>query len=79
MNRKRVLSSFLTVIIMFSAMLSGVSAQAKGGSWPKGPSTDSLVSGSAIVMEVSTGTVLYGKTFSVHNLPTSCVNNIPLI
>ena len=51
MNRKRVLSSFLTVIIMFSAMLSGVSAQAKGGSWPKGPSTDSLVSGSAIVME----------------------------
>ena len=37
MNRKRVLSSFLTVIIMFSAMLSGVSAQAKGGSWPKGP------------------------------------------
>ena len=71
MNRKRVLSSFFTVIIMFSAMLSGVSAQAKGGSWPKGPSTDSLVSGSAIVMEVSTGTVLYGKNIHKKRYPAS--------
>lgn len=71
MKTKRIISSFIAVIVLFCSIMSGVNVQAKSDAWPDGPSKDSLVSGSAIVVEVSTGTVLYGKNMHTKRYPAS--------
>lgn len=71
MKTKRILSSFMAVVIFCCSLVSGVNVQAKSDAWPKGPSKNSFVSGSAIVVEVSTGTVLYGKNIHTKRYPAS--------
>ncbi|MBU5478313.1 D-alanyl-D-alanine carboxypeptidase [Eubacterium sp. MSJ-13] len=71
MKTKRILSSFMAVVILCCSLIAGVPAQAKSDAWPKGPSAKSLVSGSAVVVEVSTGTVLYGKNMHTKHYPAS--------
>lgn len=71
MKTKRILSSFMAVVILCCSLVSGVNVQAKSDAWPKGPSKKSLVSGSAVVVEVSTGTVLYGKNMHTKRYPAS--------
>ena len=53
MKTKRIISSFMAVVILCCSLISGVNVQAKTDEWPKGPSKSSFVSGSAIVVEVS--------------------------
>ena len=71
MKIKRIISSFMAIVILCCSLVSGVNVQAKTDEWPKGPSKSSFVSGSAIVVEVSTGTVLYGKNIHEKRYPAS--------
>lgn len=68
MKLRRILSAFLMGIILF-INISGTSAVAAG--WPSGPKPGSLSCDSAIVMEVSTGTILYKKNIHKQHYPAS--------
>lgn len=69
MKRKRIFAALMAGIIMVGSICSStVQAAAK---WPKGPDKGSLSSASAIVMELSTGTVLYSKNIHKKHYPAS--------
>lgn len=86
MKRKRILAAILSGVIFVSG-LTGNCAQAsvqstgrisqtkntteKKVKWPTGPSKNSLSSDSAIVMELSTGQVLYKKNINKKHYPAS--------
>ncbi len=85
MNFKRTISSLLIGVLLFSG-ISGTSCKAsiadsniiseakntKNASvWPAGPNPQNLSCGSAIVMEVSTGLVLYKKNIHKQHYPAS--------
>ena len=59
MKRKRIFAALMAGIIMVGSI--GSSTAQAAAKWPKGPDKGSLSSASAIVMELSTGTVLYSK------------------
>lgn len=69
MKRKRIFAALMAGIIMVGSICSSTAqAEAK---WPKGPDKGSLSSASAIVMELSTGTVLYSKNIHKKHYPAS--------
>ncbi len=69
MKRKRIFAALMAGIIMVGSIC-GSTAQA-AAKWPKGPDKGSLSSASAIVMELSTGTVLYSKNIHKKHYPAS--------
>ena len=69
MKRKRIFAALMAGIIMVGSICSST-AQATA-KWPKGPDKGSLSSASAIVMELSTGTVLYSKNIHKKHYPAS--------
>lgn len=69
MKRKRIFAALMAGIIMVGSICSST-AQAVA-KWPKGPDKGSLSSASAIVMELSTGTVLYSKNIHKKHYPAS--------
>lgn len=82
MKRKRILATFLCGVVLAASMFgSNVSAtKANSGNqtvakkkitWPSGPKAKSLASDSAIVMELSTGTILYKKNIHKQHYPAS--------
>ena len=71
MKIKKLFAAFLAgIILTCSICTSGTQAQ-KSDFFPEGPSPSSLSSNSAIVMELSTGTVLYEKNIHKHHYPAS--------
>lgn len=84
MKRRRILAVILTGIILIAGMAgkyTGVSAESVNGisqkkdtkqvQWPKGPKKKSLSSESAILMEISTGQILYQKNIHKKHYPAS--------
>ncbi len=73
MKIKRVFVTLLAGIVFTGSILAPNTAvqTAKAGKIPSGPSPKSLSSSSAIVMELSTGTVLYEKNVHKHLYPAS--------
>lgn len=69
MKRKRVFAALMAGIIMVGSICSSTAQAA--AKWPKGPDKGSLSSASAIVMELSTGTVLYSKNIHKKHYPAS--------
>lgn len=69
MREKKIIAALMAGVIMVGSICSStVQAASK---WPKGPDKKSLSSASAIVMELSTGTVLYSKNIHKHHYPAS--------
>lgn len=84
MKRNRVLAAVLAVAIVFSGLAGSSTATAMPGSehslqtkgaetvtWPSGPNKRKLSSDSAIVMELSTGLILYQKNIHKKHYPAS--------
>ena len=69
MKRKRIFAALMAGIIMVGSICSSTAQAA--AKWPKGPDKGSLSSASAIVMELSTGTVLYSKNIHKKHYPAS--------
>lgn len=69
MKRKRIFAALMAGIIMVGSI--GSSTAQAAAKWPKGPDQGSLSSASAIVMELSTGTVLYSKNIHKKHYPAS--------
>ena len=69
MKRKRIFAALMAGIIMVGTICSSTAQAA--AKWPKGPDKGSLSSASAIVMELSTGTVLYSKNIHKKHYPAS--------
>jgi len=69
MKRKRIFAALMAGIIMVGSICSSTAQAA--AKWPKGPDKGSLSSVSAIVMELSTGTVLYSKNIHKKHYPAS--------
>lgn len=69
MKRKRIFAALMAGIIMVGSI--GSSTAQAAAKWPKGPDKGSLSSASAIVMELSTGTVLYSKNIHKKHYPAS--------
>lgn len=69
MKRKRIFAALMAGIIMVGSICSSTAQAA--AKWPKGPDQGSLSSASAIVMELSTGTVLYSKNIHKKHYPAS--------
>ena len=69
MKRKRIFAALMAGIIMVGSICSSTAQAA--AKWPKGPDKGSLSSASAIVMELSTGTVLYSKNIHKKHYPDS--------
>ena len=69
MKRKRIFAALMAEIIMVGSICSSTAQAA--AKWPKGPDKGSLSSASAIVMELSTGTVLYSKNIHKKHYPAS--------
>ena len=69
MKRKRIFAALMAGIIMVESICSSTAQAA--AKWPKGPDKGSLSSASAIVMELSTGTVLYSKNIHKKHYPAS--------
>ena len=69
MKRKRIFAALMAGIIMVGSI--GSSTAQAAAKWPKGPDQGSLSSVSAIVMELSTGTVLYSKNIHKKHYPAS--------
>ena len=69
MKRKRIFAALMAGIIMVGSICSSTAQAA--AKWPKGPEKGSLSSASAIVMELSTGTVLYSKNIHKKHYPAS--------
>lgn len=69
MKRKRIFVALMAGIIMVGSICSSTAQAA--AKWPKGPDKGSLSSASAIVMELSTGTVLYSKNIHKKHYPAS--------
>lgn len=69
MKRKRIFAALMAGIIMVGSICSSIAQAA--AKWPKGPDKGSLSSASAIVMELSTGTVLYSKNIHKKHYPAS--------
>lgn len=61
---------FFTISVFCASSLCTSISQASV-SWPKGPAKKSLSSASAIVMELSTGSVLYSKNIHARHFPAS--------
>ena len=60
-----------TGITTLTIPANAVTAQATQTKWPSGPKKNSLSSDSAIVMELSTGTILYEKNSHKKHYPAS--------
>lgn len=80
MKIKRILSILSAIVILFTAVsefpvtdkdIPGLTKTASAASWPSGPNKKSLSSNSAIVMELSTGTILYEKNIHKQHYPAS--------
>lgn len=69
MKRKKIFAALMAGIIMVGSICSSTAQAA--AKWPKGPEKGSLSSASAIVMELSTGTVLYSKNIHKKHYPAS--------
>lgn len=69
MKRKRIFAALMAGIILVGSICSSTAQAA--AKWPKGPDKGSLSSASAIVMELSTGTVLYSKNIHKKHYPAS--------
>lgn len=69
MKRKKIFAALMAGIIMVGSICSSTAQAAS--KWPKGPDKGSLSSASAIVMELSTGTVLYSKNIHKKHYPAS--------
>ena len=69
MKRKRIFAALMAGIIMVGSICSSTAQAA--AKWPKGPDKGSISSASAIVMELSTGTVLYSKNIHKKHYPAS--------
>ncbi len=72
MKIKKILATFMTgLLIAGSICVPGAQARKAKSSWPSGPSKNSLSCDSAIVMELSTGSVLYTKNIHKKHYPAS--------
>lgn len=81
MLRKRITAGIFAGIIMLSSLFAGypisdrslntVKTATASQKWPDGPSKKSLASGGAILMELSTGTILYQKNIQKEYYPAS--------
>lgn len=87
MRRSRILTKFMCVAVLASVLCTSLASvscitsdvfwgakkaqAAKKVTWPGGPSKSSLSSDSAIVMELSTGSILYRKNIHKQQYPAS--------
>lgn len=84
MKRKRILAVILTGVLLVSGLTGNCASAAISGNrisqakktqkeaeWPTGPNKSSLSSDSAIVMELSTGEILYKKNIHKKHYPAS--------
>lgn len=74
MKLKRIASALLIGVLLFTSIAgtSSSAAPSKGDAkWPSGPRPKSLSCDSAIVMEVSTGSILYKKNIHKQHYPAS--------
>ena len=78
MKKNRVMAAILAVAIVLSGLAGSSTAKALPASqgkgkvtWPSGPSKNKLSSDSAIVMELSTGLILYQKNAHKKHYPAS--------
>lgn len=72
MRRKKILTFLMTGVLAFSSLLAPLpEKKAAAASWPSGPSPSNLASQSAIVMELSTGTILYEHNAYTQHYPAS--------
>lgn len=75
MKFKRIASALLTGVLFLTSIVGTTSSAAvsstKDVSWPSGPKPKSLSCDSAIVMEVSTGSILYKKNIHKQHYPAS--------
>ena len=69
MKKKRFIAAVMAGILMVGSICSQTAQAAS--KWPKGPDKKSLSCASAIVMELSTGTVLYSKNVHQKHYPAS--------
>lgn len=69
MKIKRLFAVFTAGILCASSLCTGTSQASV--TWPKGPAPKSLSCSSAIVMELSTGSVLYSKNIHARHFPAS--------
>ena len=81
MKKNRVVALFLCAALLLSGFTNTMvkaagatgkqTTTAQKSKWPSGPSKSSLSSDSAIVMELSTGTILYRKNIHKQHYPAS--------
>jgi D-alanyl-D-alanine carboxypeptidase len=69
MKIKRVLAAVMTGVLLAGSICGSVGAASS--KWPTGPKKKSLSCKSAVVMELSTGTVLYSKNMNEQHYPAS--------
>ena len=65
------LSGFTNTMVKAAGATGKQTTTAQKSKWPSGPSKSSLSSDSAIVMELSTGTILYRKNIHKQHYPAS--------
>lgn len=65
------LSGFTNTMVKAAGVTGKQTTTAQKSKWPSGPSKSSLSSDSAIVMELSTGTILYRKNIHKQHYPAS--------
>lgn len=71
MKIKRILATLLTGVMLIPGITIPNSTAQAATEWPSGPAKSSLSSDSAIVMELSTGTILYQKNIHKKHYPAS--------
>lgn len=71
MKRKRYLGIVLAIVVLFGGISVPETKVSAAGNWPSGPSKSKLACESAVVMELSTGTILYDLNMHEKHYPAS--------
>ena len=66
-----IMLSFLLCIMQAQVIHASTTEDTSSASWPEGPAESSIVADSAILMEASTGLVLYEKNVDKRQFPAS--------